>query len=67
MTAIVQISQTHAEIDEVCITIVVEPGVHIRVAVSDSAFTDLLLSGRKTNARIVRWRHDKNAEIKPSK
>jgi hypothetical protein len=54
--ALVQISKAHAEDDEICVSIVQEPGVHIRVSLTPQNFADTLCTGRKVEARVVRWR-----------
>lgn len=56
MKSLVQISKARADGDEICITIIREPDVHIRVALSPENFTDTLLTSRKVDANIVRWR-----------
>jgi hypothetical protein len=56
---LVQISKAHAEEDEICLTIIQEPDVHIRVSLTPQNFTDTLLSGRKVEAKVVRWRISK--------
>lgn len=57
---LVQISKTHAEEDEICLTIIQEPDIHIRVSLTPQNFTDTLLSGRKVEAKVVRWRISSN-------
>ena len=56
---LVQISKAHADGDEICLTIIQEPDVHIRVSLTPQNFTDTLLSGSKVEARVVRWRISK--------
>ena len=57
---LVQISKAHADEDEICLTIIQEPDIHIRVSLTPQNFADTLLSGRKVEARVVRWRISSN-------
>lgn len=61
--ALVQISKSHADGDEICLTIIQEP-VHIRVSLTPQNFADTLCTGRKVEARVVRWRLLKPANEK---
>ncbi len=57
-----QISKTHADNDEICVTITREPeGTHIRLSVTPQQFADTLLTGRKVEANIIRWRLEHTA------
>ena len=58
----VQISKAHAEYDEICLSIVQEPSVHIRVSLTPYNFADALCTGRKIEARVVRWRVTPNIQ-----
>ena len=59
--ALVQISKAHADGDEICLTIIQEPNTHIRVSLTPQNFADTLCTGRKVEARVVRWRIAPNA------
>lgn len=48
---LVQISKAHSEDDEICLSIVQEPGVHIRVSLTPQNFADTLCTGRKVEAK----------------
>lgn len=54
--AMAQISRAQAEDDQICLTIVREPDVHIRVSLTPGAFADTLCTGRMVEGKIVRWR-----------
>lgn len=53
---LVQITKAHADDDEICLSIVQDPGVHIRVSLTPENFVETLCNGRKVEARVVRWR-----------
>lgn len=61
--ALVQISKAHAEDDEICLSILQEPGLHIRVSLTPQNFSDTLCTGRKVEARVVRWRIAPNEKL----
>lgn len=61
--ALVQISKAHADGDEICLTIIQEPNVHIRVSLTPQSFADTLCTGCKVEARVVRWRIAPNDRV----
>lgn len=58
-TALVQFTRVQDEaeppVDQVCLTIIQEPNVHIRVALLLAEFADTITTGRKIEAKVKRW------------